>query len=146
MKELKVSKGWFDILRTNKKPFDVRVGNRTFENNEIIKFVENETGKSFEAKIINILKSWMVPHEWGWLGLGNFEIITFEDLSETICGCTNGNIFGGSERPCQGCGHANGSHNFGKGCRVIHLTKNNLVKYKLGSKDVDYTKYKRLHN
>lgn len=60
----------------------------------------------------------------------------------TICGCTKAGMLAGSQNPCYGCGHANGNHNMGKGCRITWSPEYNH--FYLEDTDVDYSKFKRL--
>lgn len=46
-----------------------------------------------------------------------------EEEINTICGCTKTGMLSSQARPCYECGHANGNHNFGKGCRVSYKPK-----------------------
>lgn len=67
-----------------------------------------------------------------------------DDTNDTICGCTKAGMLGGDRNPCYECGHPNGSHNMGKGCRIAYLREHKG--FFLQDPNVDYSKYKRLMN
>lgn len=141
-RNIKVSKDWLRPMQQGLKPYDIRIGVRGFEIGEIVRFEENETGNYFRARVLAVLRSWEAPDEWGWDVMPGFEVITIQDLTETICGCTHANMLSSGHLQCQSCGHPNNLHNFGKGCRVTHNPETNH--YWRIEPDGDYSKYKRV--